>query len=470
MPELVLPWADRVSSVDVETDSHFPEIVEGVNVVLNRRRLSRWLSVFGQDADVNDFLLLDAIISSLNIPVSSTGTFGPSSSLGLRPFRLWEYSWIYKCLALAKGGLSVLDIGGPGSHLSLLTALAGNRVQSIDLNPAFVDAANRVARTFSLTRYNAFIGDGRDLSGFEAESFDAVICCSVLEHLTSDNQRIVLQQIARVLRPGGLAGLTFDYGPGAPGANLHLPPPHEPPGSACEAVARYEVGGLQIVGNRNLEEPLPGSLFRSPTIQYTIASLFVSRPPVAEIKLPVPENSSASVLKQVRISNLIVRSFDASVARYEAETAPILADNTSGATADTEPPPKPESQPMAQLQNELKYAEERAATAENLVELQRGQIEDLQTTTRIQKEEIERQYCQSQDYTVELSRYADRVAELEVLYAEASRVRDEEIERRRSETEAHMVADTISDARNLVGRAHSPAAVAPKSVPRILWC
>jgi len=444
MTELVSPWADRVSSADVVTDNDFPENIDGVNTVLNRRRLARWLSVFGQDADVNDFLLLDAIINSLDIPVTSTGATGPSSSLGLRPFRLWEYCWIYKCLALAKGDLNVLDIGGPGSHLSLLTALAGNSVQSIDLNPAFVDAANRVSGAFSLPHYNAFAGDARDLSGFDAESFDAVICCSVLEHLTSENQRVVLHQIARVLRPGGVAGLTFDYGPGAPGANEHLPPPHDPPNSACEAIARYEVGGLQIVGNRNLEEPLPGSLFRSLTVQYTIASLFVSRPPLVEIKLPAPENSRGSVLKQIRISNLIARSFDASMARHKAETAALIPSGASGAAADTELTPEAESQQMARLQSELNFAEERAASAENFVELQRRQIQDLDTTTRIQESEIKRQQCLSQDYAAELSRYADRVADLEDLYMEARRVHNEETEKWRSETEAHSVAESLS--------------------------
>jgi 2-polyprenyl-3-methyl-5-hydroxy-6-metoxy-1,4-benzoquinol methylase/glycosyltransferase involved in cell wall biosynthesis len=392
MAEFLLPWARRVSGVTFPADDDLPEHAPGVNTVLNRRRLARWLSAFEQDRDIKDFLLIDAIINSLDIPVSSTGVFGATASLGLRPYRLWEYCWIYKCLGLAKGGLQVLDIGGPASHLSLLSALAGNRIQSVDINPEFVDAANRASVIFSLPNYGAFVCDGRDLTAFAPESFDAVICCSVLEHLTGEDQSIVLDQVARVLRPGGLVGLTFDYGPGAPGANEHLPPPHDPPRSAREALARYQIGGLQMVGNQDLEDPVPGSLFISDIVQYTIASLFLSRAPATQPKPPVPERGQGALFGRFQIPDLVGRSFNAAVARTQAESRQLVREKDLESAARTE----------------SALAENRAA---------------------------------------EVSRYVNRIEILELAGAEATRAREAQLELWRSEAEAHSTEVARRDAK-----------------------
>ncbi len=267
-------------------DECLPAEIDNLNLVLNRARLAAFLARFAADKDVRDLLTLDVLGTAAGVPFTSTGVVEPAAALVLRPFRIWEYAWLYKSLGLSAGGIDVLDLGGPASHVYLLAALAGCCVTSLDINPAFVHAAQESARLLHIASMDVRVGDMRDLSQFADASFDAVVSCSVLEHLTALDQEVALREAARVLKPGGKVGLTFDFGPGAPGANAYLPAPHEPPHSAAAAVRRYAQAGLAVVGNAFTEDPIPGSLFHHETIGYTVASLFLCKPPVADVPVP----------------------------------------------------------------------------------------------------------------------------------------------------------------------------------------
>jgi hypothetical protein len=179
----------------------------------------------------------------------------------------------------------------------------------VDVNPVFVEAARECARILTLPALDARLGDMRDLSEFADESFDAVMTCSVLEHLTGEDQAIALREVARVLKPGGLAGLTFDFGIPAPGANAYLPPPHDPPRNADMALDRYSQGTLAPIGNTFVEGPIPGSLFHHETIQYTIAALFLAKPPAPEPHVPRCERGGRSVLENLVTQALPYRVF-----------------------------------------------------------------------------------------------------------------------------------------------------------------
>ena len=287
-------WATELAEIrngDERLDSRIP----GMNMALNRARLASFLAEYAEDRDVRDLLALDLLGTTAGLPLSSTGAAETIPSLVFRPFRLWEYVWIYKTLGLASGGLKVLDLGGPGTHLSILAALAGSGVTSVDINPDFVRAAQECALTMRLPTLNAVAGDMRDLSAIPDESVDRVVCCSVLEHLTAADQETALREMARVLKPGGLVGLTFDYGPGAPGANEYLPPPHDPPATARESVRRYSQGGLVVIGNQFAEDPVPDCLFHDETVHYTVASLFLSKPPAPDLQTPRSEPAGTAL-------------------------------------------------------------------------------------------------------------------------------------------------------------------------------
>lgn len=299
-------WAQRVVEW-IPEDVRLPGGLDAVNLSLNRRRLAEFLDSFASDSDVHDFLLLDLLGVQTGANISSTGEVEKVADLSLRPFRLWEYIWLYKALQLSEGGRSVLDLGGPASHLILSAALAGNRVHSRDLNPEIVEAGRRCASTFRLENYSAEVGDMRDLSSIASNSVDCIVCCSVLEHLTGADQKRALSEMARVLVPGGMIGLTFDYGAGAPGINVYLPPPHEPPATTDEVYRRYVHSGLEVLGEGKLEDPVAGSLFRSSEISYAIAALFLGKPPLRQPALPSAIQREQSALSRLRIPNLLAR-------------------------------------------------------------------------------------------------------------------------------------------------------------------
>lgn len=203
----------------------------------------------------------------------------------------------------------MLDLGGPASHVTILAALAGSAVTSVDLNPEFVRAGQECARILNLPRLEPLVGDMRDLSRFPNDNFDVVICSSVLEHLTAYDQEVALREASRVLKPGGLVGLSFDYGPGAPGANEDLPPPHDPPGDCTEALRRYSQGGLVPVGTPLSEEPIPESLFHNASIRYTVATLILAKPPVPKVQVPVCTRAGAQIFNIPQIENLPYRVY-----------------------------------------------------------------------------------------------------------------------------------------------------------------
>lgn len=300
MPPAPSAWPTEVT----DEDKSQPSEIDGINLPLNRARLARFLTEFADDRDVADLLTLDVVGTAAGLPLTSTGEAEALPSLVLRPFRLWEYVWLYRVLNLSAGGIRVLDLGGPATHLTVLAALAGCRVTTLDINPEFIDAAQECARTLQIASLDARIGDMRDLSAFAENSFDVVVSCSVLEHLSAGDQEVALREVARVLKPGGLVGMTFDYGESAAGANMYLPPPHDPPPTAAEAMRRFTQGGLVPVGNCFVEDPVPGCLFHDPSIHYTVASLFLAKPPAPATAVPQPKPTAGSVLGALRIAGL----------------------------------------------------------------------------------------------------------------------------------------------------------------------
>jgi SAM-dependent methyltransferase len=332
-------WSLDIAGVSAGDES-LPSEIDGINLVLNRMRLARFLAEFADDQDVQNLLGLDALSSVAGLPLSSTGLAEALPSLAMRPFRLWEYAWLFQTLSLSAGGIRVLDLGGPATPLTILAALSGCRVTTLDINSEFVAAARECAQALQIDSLDARVGDMRDLAALSDDSFDVVLCCSVLEHLPGQDQEIALREMGRVLRPGGLIGLTFDFGRSAPGASVYLPPPHDPPPNAAEAVRRFTPAPLVAVGNRFEEDPAPGSLFRHESILYTVASLFLAKPPAPPIQLPRPHRLSRSSPGALRIAGMPHRLHQRAVQLesllHQGEASRIAADERLTALAEKE--------------------------------------------------------------------------------------------------------------------------------------
>ncbi len=98
-------------------------------------------------------------------------------------------------------GKDVLCLAGGGGQQSVAFALLGAKVTVVDLSEAQLDR-DRAAAAHVGVDITILQGDMRDLSPIGAATFDIVYHAYSLGFVPE--ARLVFQQVARVLRPGGL--------------------------------------------------------------------------------------------------------------------------------------------------------------------------------------------------------------------------------------------------------------------------
>ena len=104
-----------------------------------------------------------------------------------------------------KNGMQVLEIAtGSGEMFRrLIQANPDGKTFGLDLSPNMAARTQRRAREeFPEAEAHCGAVDVRNMP-FQNASFDAVVCCYLLELLGPDDIRLTLREIARVLRPGG---------------------------------------------------------------------------------------------------------------------------------------------------------------------------------------------------------------------------------------------------------------------------
>lgn len=179
---------------------------------------------------------------------------GPAQALTCHPYRLWEYASLFRLKELGEGKLRFADVGGAGAPLAYFLAEKGHPGLAIDLQPFAVDLCNYVAAVRSLP-LQALVGDvGTDFAD-RAGQFDLVTCISVIEHVPASGRAAFLGGMGRLLRPGGILYLTFDYGTYRVDDSRYLR--HEP-GRTCESESLCDLdhlcatihdAGFRVLGN-----------------------------------------------------------------------------------------------------------------------------------------------------------------------------------------------------------------------------
>ncbi|HVP00871.1 MAG TPA: class I SAM-dependent methyltransferase [Bryobacteraceae bacterium] len=102
-------------------------------------------------------------------------------------------------------GMKVLEIAtGSGEMFRrLVRANPGGKTFGLDLSPNMAARTQRRARQeFPSAQAHCGAVDVRSMP-FRSGSFDAVVCCYLLELLGQDDIRLTLREVARVLQPGG---------------------------------------------------------------------------------------------------------------------------------------------------------------------------------------------------------------------------------------------------------------------------
>jgi SAM-dependent methyltransferase len=123
----------------------------------------------------------------------------PFWNLGVR-LSLMQYGRFLKRLKNL-GKTKLLDVGAGAGWNSIIAADSGFSVIALDHCHSSVAAINKLADKLKLQGFvSALKGDCRRLQ-FSDESFDVAVSAHVIEHL--DEPVLMLEEIARVLKPGG---------------------------------------------------------------------------------------------------------------------------------------------------------------------------------------------------------------------------------------------------------------------------
>jgi SAM-dependent methyltransferase len=146
---------------------------------------------------------------SVQLGLRSLLRHGPSREAAIRvvipldPSRYLELPWAERTLE-ARPGERVLDLASP-KLLAVALARAGVEVVSVDALPSEIELWRRLAPEASFA-----VADGRALP-FADASFDRAYSISVLEHIGDDGDERALDELARVVRPGGRILLTVPH-------------------------------------------------------------------------------------------------------------------------------------------------------------------------------------------------------------------------------------------------------------------
>lgn len=99
-------------------------------------------------------------------------------------------------------GTRVLDLGCGSGDLTLHLVATGAEVAALDLSPGMIDVARRRVELFGEGATATFVAAPVGRTGFPDAHFDVVVGRFILHHLDVGS---AATEIARILRPGGLA-------------------------------------------------------------------------------------------------------------------------------------------------------------------------------------------------------------------------------------------------------------------------
>ena len=120
-----------------------------------------------------------------------------------------EYPWAIINSDLKKED-KILNAGSGTDVLGFYLSKFGS-VVNLDNNPEVIDEGTKLATQADIQNLEIKLGDICSIP-YEDNYFDKVFCISVLEHMDSTSRTKGLEELLRVLKPGGILLLTLDVG------------------------------------------------------------------------------------------------------------------------------------------------------------------------------------------------------------------------------------------------------------------
>lgn len=157
---------------------------------------------------------------SLSANISPRATAGKGYAVFRMGTRGWEYPWVQEQFASLKPGAKILDCGCGMSPFPEVLSSKGYLVTGLD---RFI--ADRLSKTgYGLSHEHmrrlrgkvSFVDGDISKIPLADNSYDAVACISVMEHIVIETKGnpeahlTCLDEMKRVLRPGGLLVCTYD--------------------------------------------------------------------------------------------------------------------------------------------------------------------------------------------------------------------------------------------------------------------
>jgi SAM-dependent methyltransferase len=149
------------------------------------------------------------------VPISRHAT-DPVSGIYLHASKQWEYLFALGAIEMqggAQDALRIADVGGGRGALAPYLAASGHEVTIFDLNFLWdhggdPDIERRYMTEASSRGWQARFGSVYSLP-VDDGAFDVALCISVVEH--APYKDLMLRELLRIVRPGGLVILTFDF-------------------------------------------------------------------------------------------------------------------------------------------------------------------------------------------------------------------------------------------------------------------
>lgn len=124
--------------------------------------------------------------------------------------RIEFISTTYLLDSIIRPNSEILDLGAGTGRYSFYYADKGNKITSVDIVPKNINIIKGKIEKFEYKNVTTVLGDGRDLSDFDRDSFDVVLCFGPMYHLQKVEERVkCIKECMSVLKKGGILAIAY---------------------------------------------------------------------------------------------------------------------------------------------------------------------------------------------------------------------------------------------------------------------